>query len=170
MPRTVLEVVISLGLPLGILTVSTLDLCAFLGNSTAPPVGMTVIHSLSKYLSTAFPEQPRVSFPPASSPWHVYSLCQKCKDDLNIPIPLNKDIWKLSICLCLLKDGLPRWLSAKDSACQCKRCRFHPWVRKTPGIGNGNPLQYSCLEHSTETGACGLQSMRLLKNRTCLSK
>ena len=30
---------------------------------------------------------------------------------------------------------LPRWLSGKESACQCsgcKRCRFYPWVRKIP--------------------------------------
>ena len=29
--------------------------------------------------------------------------------------------------------GLPLWLSSKDSACQCKRCRrlmFDSWVRK----------------------------------------
>ena len=26
--------------------------------------------------------------------------------------------------------GLPRWLSGKESACQCKRCRFDPWVVK----------------------------------------
>ena len=25
----------------------------------------------------------------------------------------------------------PRWLS-KESACQCRRCRFNPWVRKIP--------------------------------------
>ena len=28
--------------------------------------------------------------------------------------------------------GLPRWLSGKESACQCRRCGFHPWVRKIP--------------------------------------
>ena len=27
--------------------------------------------------------------------------------------------------------GLPRWLSGKDSACQCRRCGFDLWVRKT---------------------------------------
>ena len=27
--------------------------------------------------------------------------------------------------------------------------RFNPWVRKIPGGGHGNPLQYSCLENST---------------------
>ena len=32
-----------------------------------------------------------------------------------------------------LKRGLPRWLSVKESACQCRRCRRHefdPWVGK----------------------------------------
>ena len=28
--------------------------------------------------------------------------------------------------------GLPRWLSGKESTCQCRRPRFHPWVRKIP--------------------------------------
>ena len=28
--------------------------------------------------------------------------------------------------------GLPRWLSGKETACQCRRCRFDPWVRKIP--------------------------------------
>ena len=30
------------------------------------------------------------------------------------------------------KLRLPRWLSDKESACQCKRHRFDPWVRKIP--------------------------------------
>ena len=27
---------------------------------------------------------------------------------------------------------LPRWLSGKESAYQCRRCEFDPWVRKIP--------------------------------------
>ena len=27
-------------------------------------------------------------------------------------------------------DELPRWLSGKESTCQCRRHRFDPWVRK----------------------------------------
>ena len=27
---------------------------------------------------------------------------------------------------------LPRWLSGKESACQCRRLGFHPWIRKIP--------------------------------------
>ena len=41
--------------------------------------------------------------------------------------------------------GLPWWLSGKESACQCRRCRLSPQIRKIPREGNGNPLQYSCL-------------------------
>ena len=39
--------------------------------------------------------------------------------------------------------------SGKEHACQCRRHKrrgFDPWVRKIPGGGHGNPLQYSCLE------------------------
>ena len=28
--------------------------------------------------------------------------------------------------------GLPWWLSGKESICQCRSCRFSPWVRKIP--------------------------------------
>ena len=40
-----------------------------------------------------------------------------------------------------LFKGLPRWLSGKESACQCqrhKRSGFDPWVGKIPGVGNDN--------------------------------
>ena len=28
--------------------------------------------------------------------------------------------------------GLTRWLSGKESTCDCRRCRFNPWVGKIP--------------------------------------
>ena len=33
---------------------------------------------------------------------------------------------------CKYSPGLPRWCSGKESACQCSRRRFDPWVRKIP--------------------------------------
>ena len=30
---------------------------------------------------------------------------------------------------------------------------FDSWVRRSPGEGNGNPLQYSCLENPMDRGA-----------------
>ena len=47
--------------------------------------------------------------------------------------------------------GFPGGASGKESPCQCwrhKRRGFHPWVERSPGEGNGNPLQSSCLENS----------------------
>ena len=29
-------------------------------------------------------------------------------------------------------NGLPWWLSGKEPACQCSKCRFDSWVRKIP--------------------------------------
>ena len=49
--------------------------------------------------------------------------------------------------------GLPRWHSGKESTCRrrrSKRCGIDPWDRKIPGVGNGNPLQYSCWENPTD--------------------
>ena len=54
---------------------------------------------------------------------------------------------------------LPWWLSGKESACQCRRSRFDPWVGKIPWKGNGNPLQYSFLENPQTEERGGLQSM-----------
>ena len=34
--------------------------------------------------------------------------------------------------LCYYITGFPRWLSGKESACQCRRYEFSPWVRKIP--------------------------------------
>ena len=50
----------------------------------------------------------------------------------------------------------PGGTSGKESACQFRRhrrCGFDPWVRKTPGGGRSNPLQYSCLENPMDIGA-----------------
>ena len=61
---------------------------------------------------------------------------------------------------------IPWWLSpVKDpSAMQEASCNTGdqgsiPGSGRSPGEGNGNPLQYSCLENPMDRGACGLQSM-----------
>ena len=40
------------------------------------------------------------------------------------------------------------WLSSKESACQTGDVGLIPRLGRSPGEGNGNPLQYSCLENS----------------------
>ena len=40
-----------------------------------------------------------------------------------------------------------------------------PGSGRSPGVGNGNPLQCSCLKNSMDRGACGLHSMGLQRVR-----
>ena len=63
---------------------------------------------------------------------------------------------------------LPWWLSGKESKCQAGDADSIPGLRRLPGEGNGNPLQYSCRENPKDRGAPGLQPMRS-QSRTRLS-
>ena len=55
------------------------------------------------------------------------------------------------------------WLSNKESACNAGNVGPILGSRRSPGEGNGNPLQYSCLENSSAVEPGGLQSMELQK-------
>ena len=56
------------------------------------------------------------------------------------------------------KRGLPRWLSGKQSVCQCRRDRRHGFnptfiqSGRSPGEGDDNPHQHSCLENIMDRG------------------
>ena len=52
------------------------------------------------------------------------------------------------------ESGFPGGTSGQDSTNQCKRCGFEPRVERSPGEGNGNPLEYSRLENPMDRGAC----------------
>ena len=45
-----------------------------------------------------------------------------------------------------------RSTGGKEYACNAGP-RFHPWVGRSPGEENGNPLQYSCLEKPMDRGS-----------------
>ena len=49
--------------------------------------------------------------------------------------------------------GLPYSSDSKESACSAGDLGSIPGSGRCPGEGNGNPLQYSCLENSTDRGA-----------------
>ena len=66
-----------------------------------------------------------------------YSTSVECK--MNLALMLGEPF-----------PGFQGGVKVKESACRCRRCRRHrfdPGVRKIPGRGNGNSLQYSCLEN-----------------------
>ena len=48
---------------------------------------------------------------------------------------------------------LPQWLSDEESACQPEDTSLTPGWGRSPGEGNGNPLQYYCLENPMDRGA-----------------
>ena len=73
---------------------------------------------------------------------------------------LLTNVWHHPSCWFLQNDGvlcgilgLPWWLRRLSVCLQCGRPGFDPWVGKIPGRGNGNPLQYSCLENPFDGGA-----------------
>ena len=49
--------------------------------------------------------------------------------------------------------GLPWWLNGKESACNAGDTGSITELGRSPGEGNGNPLQYSCLKNAMNKGA-----------------
>ena len=61
--------------------------------------------------------------------------------------------------------------SGKESTCHCRRhrrCRFDPWLGRSPGGGHGNPLQYSCLGNPMDRGTWWAAVPRVTKSQTRL--
>ena len=61
--------------------------------------------------------------------------------------------------------GFPRGSDGKESACNAGDPGSMPGLGRSPGEGNGDPFQYSCLENSMERGAwwatvCGVKKSR----------
>ena len=65
--------------------------------------------------------------------------------------------------------GFPGGLEVKASACNVVDPGLIPGSGRSPGEGNGTPLQYSCLENPTEGGAWWATVHRVIKSRTQLS-
>ena len=71
--------------------------------------------------------------------WHQYQF--------SIRSELRK--WKLV----LVTSELLWWLIGKESACKAGDIGVIPGLGRSPREGNGNPLQYSCLETPLDRGA-----------------
>ena len=50
-------------------------------------------------------------------------------------------------------ENFPSSSVAKESTCNSGDLSLIPGSGRFPGVGNGNPLQYSCLENSMDRGA-----------------
>ena len=59
--------------------------------------------------------------------------------------------------------------NGKESACSAGDPGSIPWLGRSPGEGNGNPLQYSCLGNSMDRGAWQAMVHGVAKSKTQLS-
>ena len=74
--------------------------------------------------------------------------------DLQIIIPRKvRQTRKDKHHMILLIYGLLKWLSGKEATCQCRRHGSISRLGRSPGEGNGSPLQYSCLGNPMDRGA-----------------
>ena len=64
---------------------------------------------------------------------------------------------------------LPQWLSGKESTCQIGDVGSILGLGRSPGEGNGNPFQYSCLENPMDRGAWWATVQGVTKNRIQLN-
>ena len=69
-------------------------------------------------------------------------------------------------CLCIFQTlyfiwGFPGGLMVKNLPTNAKDMGLIPGLGRSPGGGNGNPLQYSCLIMPWTEEPAGLQSMEL---------
>ena len=81
---------------------------------------------------------------------------------------MDKPEWTFWSTLYIHTQGLPWWLSGKELACQCRRHGFDPESERSPGEGNDNLLQYSCLENRRDKGAWWVIVDMVSKSRTQL--
>ena len=72
---------------------------------------------------------------------------------------LHVQLWWVKSQMCLSSYfkletfRLPKWLRGKESAYQAGDPGSILGLERSPGEGNGNPLQYSCLENPMDGGA-----------------
>ena len=91
--------------------------CPILRNKHPPQY----YHSLLNGLSTTSPAPCQTIFHSSQCGW------------LKVKIYLfDLSIWNPWIASFRIIYWLPRWLSGKESACQCKKHGLNPWVRKIP--------------------------------------
>ena len=65
--------------------------------------------------------------------------------------------------------GFPGGKACKESTCKAGDLGLIPGLGRSPGEGNGNPLQYSCMENPMDRGAWQATVHGVTMSRTQLS-
>ena len=66
----------------------------------------------------------------------------------------------------MLSLGFPSGSDGKESACSAGDPGSIPGSRRSPGEGNGNPLQYSCLKNPMDGGVWQATVHEVAKSQT----
>ena len=127
-----------------------------------------IVYKLGKFSYKTFPI-PSLNISLLPSFHHETKSTASVRDKATTP----SGVWKLKppqdleslILFPLGTAGFPGGSAGKKIHVQCGRPGFDPWVRKIfPGGGKGHPLQYSCLEDSTD-----MESQRVRYNQVTFS-
>ena len=91
--------------------------------------------------------------------WPHSNVYQNLIERVNTYKPLlnlstKQSIYKTIIVELIYKTSVPDGSVGKESAGNVEDPGSIPGWGRSPGEGNGNPLQYSCLENSMDRGAC----------------
>ena len=76
---------------------------------------------------------------------------------------------RASLVISIYLIGFPGGSDGKESACSAGDPGSIPRLERSPGEGNGNPLQYSCLQNSMDRGAWWSTVHGVAKCRTQVS-
>ena len=82
-----------------------------------------------------------------------YYPFQICRVFSNVPCFIFSLVVSLATKCINIISGFPGGSGSKESACNAGDQGSISGLERSPGEGNGNPLQYSCLENSMDRGA-----------------
>ena len=78
----------------------------------------------------------------------------------------SKETLPTALIMMFVENGVAVSLVAQDSACNTGDVGFIPGLRRSPGGGNGRPLQYSCRENVMDRGAWWVAVHEITKSQT----
>ena len=92
-----------------------------------------------------------------------YQIARELLNNRGIILPLYHVLYNT---LYIFLKGFPDGSEDKASACDAGDLGLIPGLGRSPGEGNGNPLQYSCLENPMDRGALWATVHGVAKSRT----
>ena len=119
------------------------------------------LHIFLKFIRDLFHTSSAKSFPKRRLQEHCKDITKRIQSTWMTPF--------VYLSRCIHSDGLPWWLSSKDSTCTTEDagdvCSI-PGLGRSPGGGHGNPLQYSCLGNPMDRGAWQATVHRVTNSQT----